>query len=124
MRWRRLSRTARTNLAFAAAVVVLSLHTLPYRIMGPCPGDDSVEKLVAGAAYTPYQYRVLLPAFVRFGEAINLVDRQPRAEWRAFDGLEAAFLVLLGFVFRRYLRLFIPDHTLASVLALSIYVVL
>jgi hypothetical protein len=124
MPWPSLARRARTNIAFLAATVILSLHTLPYRIMGPCPGDDSVERLVAGAAYTPYQYRVLLPAFVRAGEALHLIEPGTRAERGAFDDLELVALVLLGFVFRRYLSSFIHGDVVASVLALSIYVIL
>jgi len=124
MLWHRLSKRTRTNILFSVAAVIMSLHTLPYRIMGPCPGDDSVRNLVAGAAYTPYQYRVLLPALVRAGEAAHLIQPGSRAEHAAFDLMEQIFLFLLAFVFRRYLLLFIPDHVVASVLALSIYVIL
>jgi len=51
-----VTKTARINLVFLAAAIILSLHTVPYelRVCFPAPdhGDDSPEALVAGTAST------------------------------------------------------------------------
>jgi len=111
---------------FLAAAVILSLHSIPYelRVCVPPPphGDDSPEALAAGIASTPYQYRVLVPWIVRGALDAGLV----RPDWQmaAFAAIQFACLVLLAFVFRRYLSLFIGDRRLVSVMALTIYAVL
>src|SRR5712675_2065580 len=111
-----LTRTARINILFFAAALVLSLHTVPYelRVCGPSPdsGDVSLHALAAGVAATPYQYRVLVPWLVR------------GAETAAFAVIQTVSLVLLAFAFRRYLSLFIKDRVLASVMALTLYAIL
>jgi hypothetical protein len=123
---RTLTYTARINLAFFAAAVILSLHSVPYelRVCYPPPdhGSDSPEALVAGTASTPYQYRVLLPWLVRGALELHMI--RPESEIAVFAGIQAAALILLGFVFRRYLSRFIADPVLASVMALTIYAVL
>ena len=119
-----LTKDARINLLFFAVSVALAIHTVPYRILGQCPGQDAPENLVAGSATTPYQFRVLLPWIVRAGVATHLIEPSVVAERTAFGAIETVFLVLLAYVFRRYLALFIQDHVVASIAALSIYAVL
>ncbi|MGH9143566.1 MAG: hypothetical protein ACRD2I_20715 [Vicinamibacterales bacterium] len=123
---RTLTNTSRINLAFFAAVLILSLHSVPYelRVCFPPPdhGSDSPEALVAGTASTPYQYRVLLPWLVRGALELHLI--QPESQMAVFAAIQVAALVLLGFVFRRYLSRFIADPVLASVMALTLYAVL
>jgi hypothetical protein len=120
------SRAARINVVFFVAAVILSLHTVPYelRVCFPPPdhGSDSPEALVAGVASTPYQYRVLVPWLVRGALAAHVID--PASQMAAFAVIQTVFLVLLAFVFRRYLSRFIRDRVLASVMALTIYAIL
>jgi hypothetical protein len=121
-----VTKTARINLVFLAAAIILSLHTVPYelRVCFPAPdhGDDSPEALVAGTASTPYQYRMLVPLFVRLLLNAHLIE--PASQMAAFAVIQVAFLIALAFVFRRYVSLFIADPVLASIAALSIYAVL
>lgn len=121
-----LTTTARINLLFFAAAVILSLHSVPYelRVCFPNPdhGSDSPEALVAGVASTPYQYRVLIPWLVRGALEAHLI--QTTSEMAVFAGIQVVALVLLAFVFRRYLSRFIHDRVLASVMALTLYAVL
>jgi hypothetical protein len=121
-----LSKTTRINLAFLAAALILSLHTIPYelRVCFPPPdhGDDSPETLVAGTASTPYQYRVLVPLLVRGLLHAHLI--QPDWQMAAFAVIQVFFLIALAFVFRRYVSLFINDAVLSSIAALTLYAVL
>jgi hypothetical protein len=120
------SRAARINVVFFVAAVILSLHTVPYelRVCFPPPdhGSDSPEALVAGVASTPYQYRVLVPWLVRGALEAHVIE--PASQMAAFAVIQTVFLVLLAFVFRRYLSRFIRDRVLASVMALTIYAIL
>jgi hypothetical protein len=121
-----LKTLTKANIVFFAAAVILSLHSIPYelRVCFPNPdhGNDSPESLVAGVASTPYQYRVLIPWLVRGALETHLI--QPTSQMAVFAGIQTVSLVLLAFVFRRYLSLFIKDSVLASVMALTLYAVL
>jgi len=121
-----MTKTTRVNLVFFAAAVILSLHTVPYelRVCFPPPdiGDDSPHALAAGIASTPYQYRVLVPWLVRGAMGAHLIG--PDSEMAVFAAIQTVTLVVLAFVFRRYLSLFINDRVLASVMALTLYAVL
>lgn len=121
-----MTRTARINLVFAAAAIILSLHSVPYelRVCFPPPdhGMDSPEALVAGTASTPYQYRVLLPWLVRAALELHVI--RPESQMAVFAAIQTVALVLLGFVFRQYLSRFITDPVLTSVMALTLYAVL
>ena len=121
-----MTSTARINLVFFIAALILSLHSVPYelRVCFPPPdhGSDSPEALVAGTASTPYQYRVLLPWVVRGALELHLI--RPESQMAVFAGIQTLALLLLGFVFRRFLSRFITDPVLASVMALTIYAVL
>ena len=120
-----LTRTTRINILFFAASVVLSLHSVPYELrIGPPPdvGDVSLHALTAGVASTPYQYRVLVPWLVRAALETHLI--RPESEQAAYAAIQTVSLVLLAFVFRRYLSLFIKDSVLVSVMALTLYAIL
>jgi hypothetical protein len=121
-----MTKATRVNLVFFAATAILSLHTVPYQLTACFPppphGDDSPEALAAGVASTPYQYRVLVPWLVRGAVEAHLI--RPDAEMGAFAVIEFVALVLLAFVFRRYLSLFIKDQVLTSVMALTLYAIL
>src|SRR5262245_31390658 len=116
-------KSARIHLAFLAASIVLSLHSVPYRVLSCVPppphGDDSPEALVAGTASTPYQYRVLVPWIVRNALRAHLVT--PERQLAAFAFIEWMSLVALAAMFRRYLSIFIDHLGLTSALALSVY---
>lgn len=121
-----MTKAAKIDLVFFAAAVILSLHSVPYQLMACYPppdhGDDSPTALAAGVASTPYQYRVLVPWIVRAAVEMHLI--RPESEMAMFVRIQVVFLVLLAFVFRRYLSLFITDRVLTSVMALSVYAIL
>jgi len=121
-----MTRAAKIDVVFFAAAVILSLHSVPYQLTACYPppdhGDDSPSALAAGVASTPYQYRVLVPWIVRAAVEMHLI--RPESEMAMFVGLQVVALILLAFVFRRYLSLFITDRVLTSVMALSVYAIL
>ena len=121
-----MTKAARIDLAFLAAAVVLSLHTVPYelRVCIPSPdhGSDSPEALVAGTASTPYQYRVLVPLIVRGLLYTHVVDAS--TQLIAFAVIQVVALILLAFVFRVYLSRFVPDRVVCSIAALTLFAVL
>src|SRR5262249_37161243 len=121
-----LTRAGGIDLAFLAAAVVLSLHTVPYelRVCIPPPdhGLDSPESLVAGTASTPYQYRVLVPLLVRGLLYTHVVD--PSTQLIAFAVIQVLALILLAFVFRAYLSRLVPDPVVCSTAALTLFAVL
>lgn len=123
---RQLTKATRINLVFLAAAIILSLHSVPYELTACYPppdhGQDSPEALAAGVASTPYQYRVLVPWLVRGAVELHLI--RPESELATFARIQVVVLVLLAFVFRRYLALFIKDPALTSVMALSIFAIL
>src|SRR6476646_3840199 len=101
----------RANLVFLVAAVILALHSVPYQLAACTPppdhGDDSPEALAAGTASTPYQYRVLVPWLVRGAVSVHAIS--PASERSLFVAIEVIALVMLAFVFRRYVSLFIAD---------------
>ena len=121
-----MTRTTQSNFVFLVAAVILSLHTVPYelRVCNPPAdhGDDSPAALAAGQASTPYQYRVLVPWLVRGAMATHVIT--PTSQMATFAGIQFVVLILLAFVFRRFLELFIDDRALTSVMALTIYAIL
>jgi hypothetical protein len=121
-----MTKARRINLVFLLATIILALHSVPYQLMAcdapPDHGDDSPEALAAGVASTPYQYRVLVPWLVRGALEAHLIA--PASERSLFARIQVAMLILLAFVFRRYLSLFISDPTVSSVAALSLYAIL
>ena len=90
------------HILFSAAAVIMSLHTLPYRIMGPCPGDDSVRNPWPARRIRRINTECLCRRWCERGEALHLIQPGSRAEHAAFDLMEQIFLFLLAFVFRRY----------------------
>jgi hypothetical protein len=121
-----LTKAAKLNLVFFTAALILSLHTVPYelRVCVPAPdhGPDSPEALVAGTASTPYQYRILIPWLVRGLLTAHVID--PAQQMAAFAVIQVTALMLLAFVFRRYLSRFIADPAVSSVAALTLFAIL
>jgi hypothetical protein len=64
----------------------------------------------------------LVPWLVRGALEAHLIA--PASERSLFARIQVAMLILLAFVFRRYLSLFISDPTVSSVAALSLYAIL
>jgi hypothetical protein len=119
-----MTRALRTEAAFFAAALILSIHAAPYRLLAddfPL-GDETPQRLAAGVGSTPYQYRVLVPALVRGATELHVI--RPGTQLAAFGAIETVALLLLAYAFRRYVSFFIPDRVLASVAAMSLYLIL
>lgn len=88
----------------------------------PDRGDLSAAALATGVGSTPYQYRALVPWVVGALHTVHPLERETIAI--VFAAVTTSSLVLLSLVLRRFVALFVPDPSVASVAALSVYAVL
>jgi hypothetical protein len=115
-----LARLNGFNAGFAAITIAFALFAPFVRGYTINPDADAApHKLALGTAATPYQYRVLVPAIAR-RTATTLTPEDLR---RRYLQIDCAFLIVLGFAFRSYLKRFVASP-LADVLAPAIFVLL
>jgi len=110
-------RQSSSPLWLAVYAVVAALFTWAYWIRSGYAPHASPEELTAFTATTPFQYRVLVPAFVH-GIEVLAHNRIPLN--RIYLPLTWVSAIVLVLVFRSYLRLFTSSRAAAPA-ALAIF---
>jgi hypothetical protein len=112
------------HLLFFPVAAVFALYFTSLRFAKPEWGPCSLETLMAGQGFTPFQYRALLPWIIRWA-ADHLLPLPGISTPRGLAFvIEAGAVFLTLWVFRYYLGFFFRSAILRSLLALSLVFVL